>query len=62
MAPRPKSIWIIFDPLDGPHLFRSKKEAWKTYKQWQKEAEKLQEEGNSHDSFWDMSEPTQYKK
>jgi hypothetical protein len=57
-APRAKVVWVIFDPLDGPHLFRSKNEAWKTYRQWEKEAEKADFE----DSFWDMSEPTEYKR
>jgi hypothetical protein len=53
---RPKSIWVIYDPLDGPHLFRSKREAWRTYNAWHKEAE----EDGIYDSFWDMSEPTEY--
>jgi len=57
-AARAKSIWVIFDPLDGPHMFRSKMSAWKTYMKWKKEAEKADFE----DSFWDMSEPTEYIK
>jgi len=56
----PKSIYIIFDPLDGPHVFRSSKKAWGTYKKWKKEAEKGELEGEMWDSFWDMSEPQEY--
>lgn len=55
MPRKPKSIWIILDPLDGPHLFISKTAAWKTYMKWEKEAKDY-----THDSFWDMSEPIRY--
>lgn len=55
VARRSKSIWIILDPLDGPHLFTSEKSAINTFKQWEKEAQ-----DESWDSFWDMSEPTEY--
>jgi hypothetical protein len=58
MANRPKSVWIIFDPMDGPHLFTSKLKAEKQYKKWEEEAEA---ENSSIDSFWDMSEPTEYQ-
>ncbi len=51
----PESIWIIFDPLDGPHLFVSKTQAWKQYTRWMDEADQW-------DSVWDMSEPTEYRK
>ena len=50
-----KEIWIIFDPLDGPHIFRSKRDAIKTYNKWKDEAE-----DDVFDSFWEMSEPTRY--
>jgi hypothetical protein len=50
-----KEIWIIFDPLDGPHIFSTQKQAEKTYARWAKEAN-----GNSYDSYWDMSKPTKY--
>ena len=53
----PESFWLIFDPLDGPHFFRSKGEAMKMYKKWEKEAEQ-----SSFDSFWEMSEPVEYRK
>lgn len=51
----PRSIWIILDPLDGPHLFTGEKSAWKTYKKWKKEAK-----DKVYDSFWNMSEPIRY--
>lgn len=54
MARVAKEIWIIFDPLDGPHLFTSEKKAWDTWHKWEKEAE------YHTDSFWDMSQPTRY--
>ena len=54
-APRPKEIWIIFDPLDGPHIFRSQSAAFKTYKKWKKEAQY-----SAVDSFYEMSEPIRY--
>lgn len=57
MARVAKEIWVIFDPLDGPHLFTSEKKAWKVYTEWEKEA---QEAEMSADSFWDMSQPTRY--
>jgi len=56
----PKSIYIIFDPLDGPHIFESHKKAWNTWDKWKKEAEKGELEGELWDSFWDMSEPQEY--
>lgn len=52
---KPKAIWIILDPLDGIHVFKSEKEARATFKRWEKEA------GNDiFDSFWDMSKPIKY--
>ena len=48
----PKQVWIIFDELDGPHIFESEESAWKTYKKWEKEADE-----DCLDSFYDMSEP-----
>ena len=53
----PKAVWIVQDPMDGPHIFRSKKEAWKTYKKWGREAK-----DKCWDSFWDMTEPTEYRR
>lgn len=55
MAKVAKEIWIIFDPLDGPHIFISEKKAWNTYNKWEEEAS-----NSIHDSFWDMSQPTRY--
>lgn len=51
---KPKSIWIILDPLDGPHTFTSYAEAIRIYKKWEREAD------SAIDSFWDMSEPLEY--
>lgn len=48
-------IWVIFDPLDGPHIFRSKAGAEAQYEQWRRAAG-----GVPHDSFWDMSKPVRY--
>lgn len=51
----PKEIWIVFDPLDGPHLFTSRIKAWKTMDRWEIEA------GNDqNDSYWDMTGPFRY--
>lgn len=55
MSRKPKSIWIILDPLDGAHLFIGEKSAWKQYKKWEEEAK-----DRSHDSFWEMSKPIRY--
>ena len=52
----PKEIWIIFDDQDGPHIFKTKKEAYKTYKKWERECHK----SYIQDSFFNMSEPTKY--
>ena len=52
----PKQIWIIFDPLDGPHLFKSEQAAKKQLAIWQDEAETY------IDSVWDMTNPVQYKR
>lgn len=54
-TPRCKEIWVIFDPLDGPHVFRGKKEAFKQFEKWEREAQ-----AKEWDSFWNMSEPTRY--
>ncbi|MEK6878321.1 MAG: hypothetical protein AABY22_01865 [Nanoarchaeota archaeon] len=54
---RPKEIYLITDPLDGPHLFRTKKEAINILKQWHKEAIK---NGYSDDSYWEMTGPHKY--
>ncbi len=51
----PKNVWVIFDPMDGPHLFKSKKEAQRVHEKWGRDAS-----SNPHDSWWDMSEPVEY--
>lgn len=51
----PKKLWIIFDPLDGTHLFLSEESAKKQLKSWEKEAE------TSWDSVWDMTGPFEYE-
>jgi hypothetical protein len=51
----PKRVFIILDPLDGPHIFQSAKAAWRCYRSWAKEAKH-----RSYDSFWDMSEPLEF--
>ena len=50
----PKKIWIIFDPLDGTHLFHSEEAANKMKTKWKKE------EDSSFESVWDMSEVLEY--
>lgn len=52
----PKEFWIVLDPMDGPHVFRTRKEAMKTLKRWEKEAE----EYAFVDSYWDMTGPLRY--
>jgi hypothetical protein len=51
----PTIFWLIHDPMDGPHLFKSENAAWRQYEKWKKEAK-----DDVHDSFWDMSEPVKY--
>lgn len=51
----PREIWLIHDPLDGPHLFRTKKEADEMMQEWEKEAA-----DQYWDSFWDMLGPIRY--
>ena len=51
----PKALWIIFDPLDGAHVFGSEAKAKNTLKQWEKEAD-----GDPMDSVWDMTGPLKY--
>jgi len=55
---KPKSIFIVLDSLDGPHLFPSLKKAYKIMKQWEKEAEV---KDHNRDSYWDMSNILEYK-
>lgn len=55
MKTKPKEIYIIFDPMDGPHLFTSEEQANKQMKQWAKEAD-----NDYSDSFWDMKGPYKY--
>ena len=50
-----KALWVIFDPLDGAHVFGSKAKAEKTLKRWEKEAD-----GDPMDSVWDMTGPLKY--
>ena len=50
-----RAIWVVFDPLKGTHVFRSKKDAWRMYSQWVRMTG-----GNPYDPFWDMSEPVKY--
>ena len=52
---KPKAIWVILDPLDGPHLFTTKAKALKLYREWKKDAK-----DNFNDSFWEMSKPIKY--
>jgi len=54
----PRHIWLIHDPLDGTHLFRSKREAVAAWKRWEKEASS--KESGYYDSFWDMKGPAKY--
>jgi hypothetical protein len=55
MESAPKSVWLIFDPCDGPHLFRSQEDAEEMMKKWEKEAQ-----GKNYDSYWDMVGPIRY--
>lgn len=54
---QPKSFWIVLDPLDGPHLFASRKECENNLNRWKKDAN-----GYPHDSYWDMTGPLEYRK
>jgi hypothetical protein len=36
-TPAPRKIWIVFDDLDGPHVFESLEKAKKTLKQMRRE-------------------------
>lgn len=50
-----KELWVIFDPLDGAHVFGSKTKAERTLARWEKEAD-----GDPTDSVWDMTGPMRY--
>lgn len=50
-----KALWVIFDPLDGAHVFSSEAKAKKALKRWEKEAD-----GDPFDSVWDMAGPLKY--
>lgn len=50
-----KAVWIIFDPLDGAHVFGSEAKAKKALERWEKEAD-----GDPFDSVWDMTGPVKY--
>jgi hypothetical protein len=51
-----KSIFIVLDPMDGPHVFKSLLEATRTMRKWAREAKDVY-----HDSYWDMSSILEYK-
>jgi len=50
-----KAVWIIFDPLDGAHVFGSEAKAKKALERWEKEAD-----GDPYDSVWEMTGPVKY--
>jgi len=52
-------IWIIWDLLDGPHLFESEVKALNKLEKWKEEAE---DRNDFHDSVWDMIGPIKYVK
>ncbi|MEE9214825.1 MAG: hypothetical protein V3U54_08545 [Thermodesulfobacteriota bacterium] len=51
----PEKVWIVFDPMDGPHVFKSRREAEKTMRKWEKEAK-----DKNWDSYWEMSDLIEY--
>ena len=57
MSKVPKTIYIIFDKMDGPHLFRSEKKAQRTMRRWCREAK-----NKDWDSYWDMSDIFEFNK
>lgn len=52
----PKELWVIFDFLDGAHLFASESAAKRQLKSWENEAE------SPFDSVWEMAGPYKYEK
>jgi len=60
MMNKPHTLWVILDELDGPHLFRYKRDAWRMYRKWERGAKANRDTYGGHDSFWDMSEPLKY--
>ena len=50
-----KALWVIFDPLDGAHVFSSEAKSKKTLERWEKEAD-----GDPFDSVWEMTGPVKY--
>ena len=52
---KPKELFVIFDALDGAHLFITENAANKTLAKWKKEA-------GIYDSTWDMVGPVRYAK
>lgn len=50
----PKELWIIFDYLDGPHIFHTKHQAERELKKWVKESD------SCYDSVWEMSSPIRF--
>ncbi len=51
----PKEIWLVFDPMDGPHIFESLKACKKTLAKWHRTAK-----DDRYDSYWDMVGPVKY--
>ena len=50
-----KAVWIIFDPLDGAHVFDSEAKAKNTLKRWEQDTIDA-----PTDSVWDMTGPLKY--
>ena len=50
-----RALWVLFDPLDGAHVFSSEAKAKKTLERWEKEAD-----GDPFDSVWEMTGPVKY--
>lgn len=51
----PDEVWIIFDSVDGHHVYGSKAVALLDYKRWEKDAQ-----DDPGDPFWKMTKPTCY--
>jgi hypothetical protein len=49
------ALWVIFDPLDGAHVFGSKAKAENTLNRWETESD-----GDPMDSVWEMTGPLKY--
>jgi hypothetical protein len=55
MSTRFKELWLIDDPLDGMHIFKSKIKAMKQLKKWREEAY-----DDPNDSVYDMTGPYRF--